>query len=246
MTTLKSNLLQVMLSGLIRLTTQSIAGVTYMDHFDFEERYRNVYECDPFHWYPLHLPPHCAKMYQELISKGITSLTNSPVRVMTERESNLYSLNHNVYASHPFYQNIANSEEGDEQNPSDPYMKMFQMLRGDVKKDPSAPTITNMPGFGAVALYKQPISRKSGQHIKKIAGLYRDAYKQYNKQYGNGFVYQDSTASYFDLDEGKNETNEKIHFTINEKDVEVEEMIKNYLKQNKNQLKNLMVLKSKK
>ncbi|XP_028177253.1 uncharacterized protein LOC114365030 [Ostrinia furnacalis] len=190
MTLLKIMLLQVILVGLFIRTKQSITGVTYMDHFDFEERYRNVYECDPLHWYPLHLPPECTKMYEELIRKGVASMTNTPVKILKERESAFYNLNpYALSSSVPLYE-PPDSQESEEVYKYDiprlpPYVKMFDMLRKDVRREPKAPVVTNLPGLGAVALYRQPISRKSGQYIKKIAGVYRDAYMKHYPYYNN-------------------------------------------------------------
>ncbi|XP_037300020.1 uncharacterized protein LOC119190879 [Manduca sexta] len=107
---------------LIKITTQSIAGVTYMDHFDFEERYRDVYECDPFYWHPLHLPDHCAEMYEKLIRTKIAS--RAPVRIVKERDV-VYNLNYPFINAEiiPEYSALTYSE-------LTPYEKMFAYLKG--------------------------------------------------------------------------------------------------------------------
>lgn len=176
--------LVLLLLKLTGLSHQSIAGVTYMDNFDFEDRYRNVYECDPFHWHPLHLPEHCAEMYENLIRSRIA--THGPVRVVREREQPntlIYSLNPNfgypAFDIPTYVYRKANTEVMDsykyEKIPMSPYDKMLDLLRKDVERNPSAPSIGMMPNIGPVAVYRQPISKKSENMIKKISGAYAKA-----------------------------------------------------------------------
>lgn len=167
---------------LTEISHGSIAGVTYMDNFDFQDRYRNVYECDPFHWHPLHLPEYCAEMYANLITSRIAK--HRPVRVVREREQPepvIYSLNQNygypTYDSPTYVYRPPNIEamEAYERRPLSPYDKMLDLIRKDVERNPSAPAIGMMPNIGPVAVYHQPISKKSENMIKKISGAYAKA-----------------------------------------------------------------------
>lgn len=207
---LNGELLLVYLTGLIKLTVQSIAGVTYMDRFDFEERYRDVHECDPMHWYPLHLPPECALMYEELIRKSIAS--TFPIHIVKPKQSTSYSLNPSTFYSTDDYETQYLSDET-------PYEKMFKLLTKDVKKRPKAPKITVLPGLGVVALYHQPVSRKSGQYIKKMSAAYRDA----NINYSNQLNYKQVLPSVgFDItndNEKKTIKNEELQESLKKSDI---------------------------
>ncbi|XP_073952393.1 uncharacterized protein [Choristoneura fumiferana] len=184
------------LNLLWRSSESSIAGVTYMDHFDFEERYRHVHECDPFYWHPLHLPEDCADMYEKLIRSKIPK--NGAFRVLKERR--------------PVYVDDSFSSDGDYQIPYNfeytgnfhfytpsfpsfpypikpvrgfrmnremtPYEKMLASVRRDVSNQPSYPTIQVMPNLGPVALYYQPISKKSESMIKKLSRTYGGAARE--------------------------------------------------------------------
>lgn len=55
-----------------------------------------------------------------------------------------------------------------------PYEEMFEFLRQDIRKNPIAPTI-RMSNYGPVAMYQQPVSRKSKNMINKIAFAYARA-----------------------------------------------------------------------
>lgn len=67
----------------IKFTEQSITGVTYRDHFDFEERYRDEHKCDPNYWHPLHMPEHCIKQYEKMIRSRTTR--SKPLKVIKEK-----------------------------------------------------------------------------------------------------------------------------------------------------------------
>lgn len=197
--------LLVLLQYEIIVTSPSITGVTYMDNFDFEERYRNVNECNPFYWHPLHLPDYCASIFEKLIRSRIASKT--PVRIVREREKDtIYSLEpartrygypqDNYDFPFPIYQ-ITSSEYDDEiysqpygqPLPLTPYEKILELLKEDIKKGPSSPTVTVMPNIGPVALYNQGISKKSVNYIRKLAEAYVEAtkktYDDYYAAYGN-------------------------------------------------------------
>lgn len=148
-------------------TNQSIAGVTYMDHFDFEDRYKNVNECNPFYWHPLHLPEQCAEMYEKILRSKIA--TSFPMRILKKQEHYIFS-NENLSGedissssqatgiSHEFYTKSLS-----------PHEKMLDYLQRDVMKNPKAPVMGFLPNFGPVTIYRQPVSRKSVNMIKKIA-----------------------------------------------------------------------------
>lgn len=67
----------------IKFTEQSITGVTFRDNFDFEERYRDDHECDPYYWHPLHMPEHCIKQYEEVIHSRVTR--SKPFEIIKEK-----------------------------------------------------------------------------------------------------------------------------------------------------------------
>ncbi|CAG4942134.1 unnamed protein product [Colias eurytheme] len=182
----------------------SIAGVTYMNDFDFEQRYRNLHECDPFYWHPLHLPEECADMFAKLIRSKI----NTPYTIMQEREPTFtlnelynhvraempYSNRHDDikyglrvhYGSFESYDRNRNIDydtvpveaqilELYQSRPRTPMDKLFELMRRDVKDNPSAPKITSIPYFGGVALYRQPVSYKTEAMIKRLSGAYAKA-----------------------------------------------------------------------
>nr|XP_026499255.1 uncharacterized protein LOC113403045 [Vanessa tameamea] len=144
----------------------SITGVTYMDNFDFEQRYRDVNECNPLYWHPLHLPDKCLKIFDKLIRSRLDSF--SPYRVVEERpdvpefEYYLDDLKHHTQYSEPIY----------EVETASPFEILFELLKKDVKDNPSSPDLANSPYLGMMALYKQPISYKSVAMIKKVARAY--------------------------------------------------------------------------
>ncbi|CAH2103782.1 unnamed protein product [Euphydryas editha] len=53
-----------------------------------------------------------------------------------------------------------------------PFELMFKLLRRDIRKVPSTPTIRAEPYFGMIAVYRQPVSYKSADIIKKMANIY--------------------------------------------------------------------------
>ncbi|XP_063393284.1 uncharacterized protein LOC134678590 [Cydia fagiglandana] len=124
----------------------SVVGLTYMDDFDFEQRYRRVQDCDPFYWHPLHLPEDCADMYEKLIRNRL------PVR-FPKRIDHLVD---------------------DENVPREltPYEEMLESVQKDVNNFPSVPSVRDMPNFGPVAVYQQPVSQISADMIKKVAMTY--------------------------------------------------------------------------
>lgn len=150
----------------------SIAGVTYMDDFDFAQRYRDVNECNPFYWHPLHLPEECKQMFEKLIRSKLESLT--PYRIFKEKQDpaefvySTYRLNTPVYTTEfvePFHKIQTWS----------PFEILFELLRSDVRDLPSAPTLAASPYFGIMALYRQPVSYKSVNMIKKLSKAYADS-----------------------------------------------------------------------
>lgn len=148
-----------------------------MDDFDFEQRYRDVHECDPFHWYPLHLPPECNKMFTDLIRSNLGS--SSPVRVVKERENPNFGYDpYMLYPSIP----IDDSKDKKQVPEGTPYEKMLGMLAQDVQREPTQAEITFLPGVGVVALYKQPVSKQSGKFIKEVSKGYRDANNKFLKE----------------------------------------------------------------
>ncbi|XP_049885493.1 uncharacterized protein LOC126380257 [Pectinophora gossypiella] len=67
----------------------SIAGVSYRDHFDFEERYKNQHICDPTYWHPLHMPDHCLKKYEKVIRSQIIAM--NPGKTLRKKEIESFS-----------------------------------------------------------------------------------------------------------------------------------------------------------
>lgn len=194
----------------IALTRQSITGVTYMDHFNFEERYTNVNECDPVYYYPLHLPHHCAKLFEKLIRSRVAAVANAPVKIVRERYSyppkydeffnwdkgystfgsEFYGLSHNgpnfgTLYDEPAYVSAERYEDALQYLP--PYQKMLELVRRDVYNNPTAPVV-GLSNSGPVAFYEQPISRHSEHFIKKIAQMYADAGRK-PAENDNGYYY---------------------------------------------------------
>uniref|UniRef100_A0A2H1W345 SFRICE_032722 n=1 Tax=Spodoptera frugiperda TaxID=7108 RepID=A0A2H1W345_SPOFR len=218
---------------IIVITSPSITGVTYMDNFDFEERYRDVNECNPFHWHPLHLPPYCVEIFEKLIRSRLAS--NTPVRIAREREkggnggqghrhhdssssSSEYEHHHPHYPEqlyqfpYPLYQ--ITSDEYESYSPSQPlpmspYEKLMKLLREDIKKDPSSPTVTVMPSLGPVALYNQAISQKSVNLIRELAEAYVKATKEKYDEYYSAFDNHPMEPQIYVYDSAKNKTNEE-------------------------------------
>lgn len=167
-----------------------------MDHFDFEERYRHVHECDPFYWHPLHLPEDCADMYEKLIRSKISA--RGTYRVLQERRpvyvDDIYSsdgdydipynfeYNENYHFHNPsfpsFPQPIKPTRDFRMNRELTPYEKMLTSVSRDVSNQPSYPTIHVMPNLGPVALYYQPISKQSESMIKKLSRTYGEALRE--------------------------------------------------------------------
>ncbi|XP_063547117.1 uncharacterized protein LOC134754713 [Cydia strobilella] len=155
----------------------SVVGLTYRDDFDFEQRYRRVHDCDPFYWHPLHLPEECADMYEKLIRNRL------PVR-LPKRTDHLYRPMHispgiqssgplpYQYSSNPVYQTIIGIEEETVPRELTPYEEMLESVQKDVNNFPSVPSVRDMPNFGPVAVYQQPVSQISADMIKKVAMTY--------------------------------------------------------------------------
>ncbi|CAB3225191.1 unnamed protein product [Arctia plantaginis] len=191
------------------ISSPSIAGVTYMDNFDFEERYKDVNECNPFYWHPLHLPEVCADMFEQLIRSKLAK--NNPVRVMRERDPyDVYSLNPmQMDFSHPMYEigtdGDASTTYG-KRKPLTPYEKMLELLKKDIKKQPSVPKIGMLPHLGPVAIYNQEISKKSETMIKELATSYAKIGQQ---TYADYLGYNDSPdPQLYIWDSEKNRTEE--------------------------------------
>ncbi|XP_045490132.1 uncharacterized protein LOC123690570 [Pieris rapae] len=178
----------IMLLWLLKIKRASIAGVTYMDDFDFEQRYRNLHECDPFYWHPLHLPEECADMFAKLIRSRI----KTPYRIVTEKEpfiaSERFYNSHFDYNTLPVVDDTLPVDYGIVypmetvqlyKRPRNPMDKLLDMLKRDVHNIPSAARIASIPYFGGVALYKQPVSWKTEAMIKQLSQAYAKA--AYNK-----------------------------------------------------------------
>lgn len=208
------------------ISHESIAGVTYRDNFDFEERYRNVYECDPFHWHPLHLPEYCAEMYENLIRSRIPK--HGPVREIREREEPetvIYSLHPNfgypsfeipTYAYRPSNMEVMDAAYSYGKQRLSPYEKMLDLIRRDVARNPSAPAVEMMPNIGPVAVYRQPISKKSENMIKKISRAYAKAGRKNNdaEYYGKIEIHEPpdlETTTSQHKEKNKTEVNKKKH-----------------------------------
>ncbi|KAM3968405.1 uncharacterized protein ACR2FA_012922 [Aphomia sociella] len=175
--------IMLILNELMKNSLQSIDGVTYMDNFDFEERYRDINECNPFYWHPLHLPEVCVKMFNKLIRSRVTS--SIPVRVMKRREfTDTYPFG--VFPSVPMYEaDILDLANYNRYSQISPYEKMLHLMWKDAMRLPTVPKIATLPFLGPVALYHQPISKKSETMVKQVAKAYADAgydFKPYSPQ----------------------------------------------------------------
>ncbi|KAJ8737733.1 hypothetical protein PYW08_000328 [Mythimna loreyi] len=196
----------LVLCKIIVITSPSIAGVTYMDHFDFEERYRDANECNPLYWHPLHLPPYCAEVFEKLIRARLA--TNTPVRIKRKREKQKYQYTYpeDIYEfPYPVYQ-ITSAEYETYSPPINPYAEVLELLKKDIERDPSTPTVTVIPNLGPVALYKQGISKKSENYIKAMAEEYVKATQKWYKKYYKAHGYYPSEKHLFIYDSSKNKT----------------------------------------
>ncbi|XP_045784867.1 uncharacterized protein LOC123880667 [Maniola jurtina] len=164
----------ILLNGIMQIVVASIAGVTYMDHFDFEQRYRDVNECNPFYWHPLHLPQECVQMFENLIRSGLKTLT--PYRIVKERSAQPAMLMHPYnYVYSPIYTAEYKPEVQylpDEPKSPSQYEMLYELLKRDVQDLPSVPFLGVSPYLGVIAMYKQPVSYKSVTMIKKLARVY--------------------------------------------------------------------------
>ncbi|XP_064293065.1 uncharacterized protein LOC128682922 [Plodia interpunctella] len=195
------------LCALTKISTASITGVTYRDNFDFEERYYNPNECNPFYWHPLHLPEDCA----ELLSKAIRKKAYGPVRFMMTKP--IYVPRQPPVSNHQSRSRTRCSpDESDDgidgcnpiiipkfeseiyqiddyyprrRNPLSPYEQMLENLREDISYLPTAPKIAPVPGYGPVAFYQQPISKTSKNMILEIAKIYG----KYSRRQQNSYSY---------------------------------------------------------
>lgn len=182
-----------------------------MDNFDFEKRYKDVNECNPFYWHPLHLPEVCADMFEQLIRSKLAK--DSPLRVMRKQHPHdFYSLNPmQIDYSYPTYEIEIDDASptygiGGERKRLTPYEKMLKLLKKDIKKDPSIPKIGMHPNFGPVAIYNQEISKKSETMIKELATAYA---KIGQETYADYIGYNDSPdPQLYIWDSDKNRTEE--------------------------------------
>ncbi|XP_013184806.1 uncharacterized protein LOC106130503 [Amyelois transitella] len=180
--------------AIIKSSVQSIVGVTYRDKFDFEERYRDPNECNPFYWHPLHLPERCAELFERTIRSKVGA--HGPVRIMTKKQKSIKRKSYksksfeNLWPSPPEVQPIVYeiNEMINERvrDPSSPYEQMMDNLRQDISYLPSAPKVTFFPGLGPVALYQQPISKTSKAMIENIAKIYGKNNRRQNSYYPYG------------------------------------------------------------
>ncbi|XP_061705885.1 uncharacterized protein LOC133516879 [Cydia pomonella] len=155
----------------------SVVGLTYRDDFDFEQRYRHVHDCDPFHWHPLHLPEECADMYEKLIRSRLpvrfpklTDRLYRPIHISPDSQSSGPS--HYQHSFNPVYQTIIGVEEETVPRELTPYEEMLESVQKDVNNFPSVPSVRDMPNFGPVAVYQQPVSQISADMIKNVAMTY--------------------------------------------------------------------------
>lgn len=173
-----------------------------MDDFDFEQRYRDVNECNPFHWHPLHLPEMCADMFEKLIRSKLAK--TKPIRIMRERNGDEYAYNQQYYQQpgypgpdrdfpYPIYEIGGSGDYGVERYskrvPITPYEKMLELLKKDIKKEPSLPKLGVLPNLGPVAIYNQEISKKSEDMIKAVATAYgKYVQASYAELYGYNYA----------------------------------------------------------
>lgn len=185
----------------------SIAGVTYRDDFDFEERYANVNECDPFYWHPLHLPEYCADRFEKLIRSRMGKHGRvKKVKKEKKMDQEVYSLHvpdiHVKYSveenfgfglpPHPEF--VWNEGKDVEIETLSPYEQMINELRQDLVSHPSAPTIGYVPNIGPVAVYRQPISKSSRKIIKTLANAYKKPNHKSRKSEINKIVINRTTS----------------------------------------------------
>ncbi|CAH1647726.1 unnamed protein product [Spodoptera littoralis] len=253
---------------IIVITSPSITGVTYMDNFDFEERYRDVNECNPFYWHPLHLPPYCVEIFEKLIRSRLASKT--PIRIAREREkggkegsegnegkhghgpSSYFSENQHHHPQlnypeqlyqfpYPMYQITSAEYESfsppyTKPSPLSPYEQLMKLLKEDIKKDPSSPTVTVMPSLGPVALYKQAISQKSVNLIRELAEAYVKATKEKYDEYYSAFDNYPSEPQIYVYDSAKNKTKEEKAKKDSKKDKKKEKEKRKEEKEKKNKV----------
>lgn len=144
------------------MSDASIAGVTYMDQFDFESRYRDHYNCDPLYWHPLHLPDYCASMYAKLISSRLAN----PYQIRLVEP---------VPKERTYHRNTRYEEYEDVHQKVQPEVKTYNHFDRLMKAlYPDGKGIRGNPSYaysnlGPVAVYHQPVSRRNGDMIKKLA-----------------------------------------------------------------------------
>ncbi|XP_013161878.1 PREDICTED: uncharacterized protein LOC106113589 [Papilio xuthus] len=160
----------------------SIVGVTYMDDFDFEERYRNVNECNPIYWHPLHLPKDCIDMYEKLIRSNLGSM--GPLQLFKDRlfdeveDDSEESYEYHHFAPEYLLPPVISGKKEviyENRQPLSPVKKMIEMMRSDAMTIPTAPEIGIAPQYGPIAVYHQPVSKQSEKAIKEIAEAYQKA-----------------------------------------------------------------------
>lgn len=145
-----SQILAALLMVTARVGQATIAGLTYMDKMDYAERYRNVHECDPFYYHPLHLPDYCADMFEKLIRSRIGS--RGALRVIKA-------------ANPPRTRSYDYDSDVDvEYRKLTPYEEILFSLQQDVEDNPSSAQVM-WSNLGPVAVYRQPISRASKDGI---------------------------------------------------------------------------------
>ncbi|XP_032527121.2 uncharacterized protein LOC116777595 [Danaus plexippus] len=182
----------------------SIAGVTYIDDFDFEERYEDINECNPFYWHPLHLPEECFQIFETLIR---SRLAFSPYRIFKQKEQKQLIYPYTFINAPLITPEVF--EEVHTPPPSSPLEVLFKWLKRDIMNNPSGPTIETSPYFGTIAMYKQPISYKSVTLIKKLARLYANAFPTMDLKTQENIEYE--------KDKKKSEINQKIKTNGNTK-----------------------------
>lgn len=153
----------------INYTLASIAGVTFMDHFDFESRYRNDYECDPLYWHPLHLPEHCVEMYLTLITSRLAAA--QPLHVMRPVDDYSTKFKTNIEYIDP-------PRVAPRRRKSSLMDNMMSNLYSDILNRPVSPMI-GYSGTGPALIYTQPISKKSEQLIKYFTSKHNNDQQWY-------------------------------------------------------------------
>lgn len=140
----------------MKVASTSIAGITYVDDYGVESRYRNVHECDPFYWHPLHLPDYCAQMYERLIRSRL----RGPVHGRYKKRRYVPTFEAESMEVKDTYREY--------KGPRTKQDKLMESLNTDIQYQPSAPVI-RMSNIGPVAVYQQPVSKKSEDYIKGMA-----------------------------------------------------------------------------